>query len=394
MPDLWPSPESKAIVDDDGQTPTFATCACCGCTFGRDDTSPDEIRGASSPVAIGRRGLARRHEEAPGLEPQGSARATPAVHASSSPRLRGAGPAPVPFRFAGTTPFEGLVVRVVGIGGGNGWATSRERSAAKDAVLFAPLRTNQAIVVAGGMGYVVELDTRTLVRSFGGAINELFYLPSREVVIYGNGLWFECEGPDGLVWKTPRLSWDGTEDVRLDGLFLRGRAFDVNDQAWHRFSVNIETGDVDGGAKPPPEVGFLGRHCRATCTPSRLRLRGKRQEKNEKKVKGTSPGARDTAGRALSLPLAIPFHPLLGLIRFCRRCLRHGRFFTGRRSRSRRRRPAIPDDRGGAPSVTAPSETMVPSSFLTGGRLVRRGLNDDHRGGRRRQHDRLRRSVR
>jgi hypothetical protein len=244
--------QSEAIWDDDGQTPTFATCACCGCTFGRDDTSPDEIR---AHRAQWRSAGAAWHDDAkrpPDWSLKDQLARLPRFTLRVLPGLRGAGPAPVPFRFAGTSPFEGLVVEFVGIGGGE-WVGNFQRAiGTKDAVLFAPLRTDQAIVVSGGMGYVVELDTRTLVRSFGGALNELFYLPSREVVIYGNGLWFECEGPDGLVWKTPRLSWDGTEDVRLDGRFLRGSAFDVNDQAWHRFSVNIETGDVEGGAKPPP----------------------------------------------------------------------------------------------------------------------------------------------
>jgi hypothetical protein len=101
------------------------------------------------------------------------------------------------------------------------------------------------------MGYVVEVESRSLVRTFGGAVSELFFLPDREAVIYGNGLWFECEGADGLIWKTPRLAWDGTKDVRLEGSLLSGNAFDAGAEAWRPFVVDIDTGALEGGAKPP-----------------------------------------------------------------------------------------------------------------------------------------------
>lgn len=245
--------QSEPIWDADGQTPSFATCACCGCTFGRDDTSPDAVRGyrAQWRVRAADEVWFDESQKPAGWRLRDQLARLPRFTFRVLPSLRGAGPAPVPFRFAGTNSFDGLVVEFTGIGGGEWVGTFQRAIGNKDAVLFTPSRTDQAIVVAGGMGYVVELETRTLVRSFGGALNDLFYLPERESVIFGNGLWFECEGPEGLVWRTPRLSWDGTENVRIEGPLLRGSAFDVNDQAWHPFAVDLESGDVEGGAKPP-----------------------------------------------------------------------------------------------------------------------------------------------
>lgn len=243
--------QSEPIWGPDGRTPTLLVCACCGCTFGREDASPQTIRahrerwrsGGAAWLDPGSKPADWRIEEQLAGLPRFTLRVLPS--------LRGAGPASVPFRFAGTGPFEGLVVEFVGIGGGE-WVGNFQRGiGAKDAVLFSPLRTDQAIVVAGGMGYVVELDTHALVRTFGGAVNDLFYLPEREVVIVGNGLWFECEGPSGILWRTQRVSWDGTQDVRLDRNVIRGSAFDVHDQGWHPFTVDIETGTVEGGAEPP-----------------------------------------------------------------------------------------------------------------------------------------------
>jgi hypothetical protein len=244
-------PQGQAIWDDDGQTPSFATCACCGCTFGRDDTSPATIRAYRAEWrATGAAWFDAAQKPADWQLKDQLAR-LPRFTFRVLPSLRGAGPAPVPFRFAGRDPFDGFVVEFVGIGGGE-WVGNFQRAiGTKDAVLFAPRRTDHVIVIAGGMGYVVEIESRTLVRTFGGAVNDLFYLPDRDAVIFGNGLWFECEGADGRIWKTPRLAWDGTKDVRLEGSLLSGNAFDAGEEAWRPFVVDIETGALEGGAKPP-----------------------------------------------------------------------------------------------------------------------------------------------
>ena len=243
--------QGEPIWGADGRDPSLLRCACCGCTFGREDASPQAIRTQRERWRSGGAVWSEPAKKPAGWRIEEQLAGLPRFTLRILPSLRGAGPASVPFRFAGTDLFEGLVVEFVGIGGGE-WVGNFQRGiGSKDAVLFAPLRTGQAVVVAGGMGYVVELDTHALVRCFGGAVNDLFYLPAREAIIFGNGLWFECEGPSGLLWRTQRVSWDGTQDVRLDGSYVLGNAFDVNDQAWHPFAVDIESGAVEGGAQPP-----------------------------------------------------------------------------------------------------------------------------------------------
>ncbi len=248
--------QDVAIWGPDGRTPAAGACACCGCIFGQDDTSPQAIRAYRLEWRSAGAVWSDETKKPAGWRFEDQLARLPRFTFRLLPSLRGAGPAPVPFRFAGTTPFEGLAVELTAIGGGE-WVGNFQRAiGTKDAVLFAPGRTDHVLVVAGGMGYVVELDSHALVRSFGGALNELFYLPERERIVFGNGLWFECEGPEGVVWRTPRLSWDGTEDVHLDGALLRGRAYDVNDQAWRPFAVDLETGEVEGGARAPEGVSL------------------------------------------------------------------------------------------------------------------------------------------
>jgi hypothetical protein len=69
-------------------------------------------------------------------------------------------------------------------------------------------------------------------------------------MIFGNGLWFECVGPEGMRWRTRRISWDGMMEVSLDGKRLHGNALDLDD-SWARFDVDIDTGEVTGGSYPP-----------------------------------------------------------------------------------------------------------------------------------------------
>jgi hypothetical protein len=75
-------------------------------------------------------------------------------------------------------------------------------------------------------------------------------------VIFGNGLWFEAVGPNGLQWRSRRLSWDGVRDVSVSGHVLRGDAYapEGPDGAWYPFEVDLNTGDVTGGSYTGPPM--------------------------------------------------------------------------------------------------------------------------------------------
>ena len=101
------------------------------------------------------------------------------------------------------------------------------------------------MVIAGGQAYVIDVATRALIRTFGGQITDVLYVPARERTIFGNGLWFECVGAEGLLWRTRRISWDGMKEVSLDGERLHGNAY-APDDTWSPFDVDLDTGEVTG----------------------------------------------------------------------------------------------------------------------------------------------------
>jgi hypothetical protein len=243
----------EAIWDEDGQTPTFATCACCGCTFGREDRTPEEIRAHRDRWRLHGEAWFDESKKPEGWRIEEQILFIPRFTFRVLPGLQGAGPGPVSFTFAGSARqhAEGFVVEFMRITGGS-WVGNFQRGiGTKSAAMPEPLRTDRAIVIAGGTGYLVELESRALVRTFGGAINDVLYLPSHEALIFGNGLWFECANPDGLRWKTQRISWDGMQGVRLEGERILGEAFDTAKGQWLPFDVDVVTGDVVGGADPP-----------------------------------------------------------------------------------------------------------------------------------------------
>ena len=55
-------------------------------------------------------------------------------------------------------------------------------------------------------------------------------------------------GPEGLLWHTRRLSWDGFTELRIIGEELVGLAWSPIDNEWSSFQVDLRTGRSSGGA--------------------------------------------------------------------------------------------------------------------------------------------------
>lgn len=107
------------------------------------------------------------------------------------------------------------------------------------------------LVIAGGQGYLIEPDTRSVAATFGGAIEEVIrHEPRRALVFNHQGLHFDSLGPDGIQWTSKRISWDGFRDIAVSGSVLTGQASDAVHDTWRAFRLDLETGEVVGGAYP------------------------------------------------------------------------------------------------------------------------------------------------
>jgi hypothetical protein len=244
--------QAQPIWGEDGNTPTYDVCPCCGCDFGCSDDLPEAIlRHRQHWLAEG--AAWREPRMKPGswkLEDQ--LRALPAFYFRLLPGLPGTGPAPVQFSERGrSTHSEGTVVEFTTAAGAKWVGNFQPGMYGTTAVLRAPGSQDRAMVIAKGEGYIVEPQRRALVGTFGGDIIDVFSIPDRDALIFGNGLRFECYGEGRLRWKTKRISWDGMMHAALEGDHLRGEAFDPMTDGWLKFSVDLETGETIGGSYPP-----------------------------------------------------------------------------------------------------------------------------------------------
>ncbi len=244
-------PQDEPIWGHDGQSPTYGICACCGCEFGYEDCLPEAIgRHRDEWLASGVWFNATKRPENWNKEDQ--LRKLARFHFRVLPGLPGTGSPPVPFNLTGTPIHsEGFVVEFTGATGKTWVGNFRVGLGGASGVMVVLGRTDQALVLARGQAYVVEPETCALVRTCGGQITEAFVMPDREAIVLGNGLWFECLAPNGLRWRTRRISWDGMVKVSLCGETLGGQAFNPVGDTWMPFEVDIDTGDVRGGSYPP-----------------------------------------------------------------------------------------------------------------------------------------------
>lgn len=141
---------------------------------------------------------------------------------------------------------EGLVVRFAD-GEGRQWVGNFQPGlGGVDTVLDHP-DGRRVFVIAGGQGYIVDPEDRSSRNYFGGNIESAISLPGLGV-IFGNGLWFEAIGPDGPLWKSDRISWDGMQNLEITGQTLTGEAWDPMQECWVRFELDVATGHSQGGS--------------------------------------------------------------------------------------------------------------------------------------------------
>jgi len=107
-------------------------------------------------------------------------------------------------------------------------------------------------VVAGGAAYLVNLESKTA-SNLAWPVEFLDYVASQNVMVMGNGLWFEAIGARGAVWRSRRISWDGMRSLQRHGDEIRGEAYSpMGPPDWLPFTLHLATGDVEGGSYNGP----------------------------------------------------------------------------------------------------------------------------------------------
>jgi hypothetical protein len=106
------------------------------------------------------------------------------------------------------------------------------------------------IVISGGQAYVIDPEERRLLATFGGQICTALPAPHANLLILGHLTYLEAWNSNAVQWKTPRISWDGIRDLKVEQDYVRGLAWSPIEDCQIPFSVDLKTGMVEGGAYP------------------------------------------------------------------------------------------------------------------------------------------------
>ena len=108
--------------------------------------------------------------------------------------------------------------------------------------------TLNAIVVSAGDLWIIDLPARTASLTLP-AVEAMWEVQNPDGwVMSRQDLAFVRLGPQGLMWHTRRLSWDGFDQIEINQYELRGLAWSPLDDKWCPFSVELETGKSAGGS--------------------------------------------------------------------------------------------------------------------------------------------------
>ena len=107
---------------------------------------------------------------------------------------------------------------------------------------------HNVLVLARGDVWVVNPSTRQASLQDVGAIDYWEVMNPSGFVFSLHGLEFWRLSPDGVLWHTRKLSWDGFCDLAIIDNKLVGQAWNAVDDKWVRFEVDLDTGRSIGGA--------------------------------------------------------------------------------------------------------------------------------------------------
>lgn len=166
------------------------------------------------------------------------------------PGLPATGPWPEQFSATGMGKHrEGVVVRF-SPAVGPAWVGNFQRGLTRFDVVVPHPDGRQVVVIAGGQGYVVDPESRGVTDQFGGAISQVHGVSEPPLMIFEHqGIAFEAIGPGGHAWVTPRLSWDGFRNVRIEGCKLLGEACNPVEGTYDPFEIDLVSGITRGGSK-------------------------------------------------------------------------------------------------------------------------------------------------
>jgi hypothetical protein len=120
--------------------------------------------------------------------------------------------------------------------------------------VFACPNPGEMCAVAGGYAYII--DTARPEHCTPIALKPVVALhPSvtQELLLFVGFHSIVAWGRNGIVWESGRLSWEGVRILSIDGNVLHGMGWNLLTDREVAFSLDLLTGQHQGGGFPPPQ---------------------------------------------------------------------------------------------------------------------------------------------
>lgn len=104
------------------------------------------------------------------------------------------------------------------------------------------------VVLSRGDCWIVDSEQRSATRILPAIEALLDVHDPPGFVLNSQGMAFARIGPDGLLWHTRRLSFDGFDRLQIAGGELTGVAWSPLEDRWLPFQVDLRTGSSRGGS--------------------------------------------------------------------------------------------------------------------------------------------------
>lgn len=119
--------------------------------------------------------------------------------------------------------------------------------------VFACSNPDEICTVAGGYAYIIdatqpERSTHITLKP----VVEVRVLIAQELLLFVGFHAIVAWGRSGLAWESARLSWEGVRITGIDGNMLRGMGWNLMTDQEVPFSLDLLTGQHQGGGFTPP----------------------------------------------------------------------------------------------------------------------------------------------
>jgi len=164
---------------------------------------------------------------------------------------------------------EGRIVRVKPRGG-DPWigVFASGRAGGTDRLLSCP-SPDWLCVVSGNRAYLVDTQDPDRWELVKGGWPVVQVIPAKEakLLLFAGDTDIEAWGPNGIAWRSARLSLDGLRNLAVKGMMLQGEGW--NPDVWEEFTLDLGSGRHDGG----PDLAEIDRTQRRPAAWRRLLVR-------------------------------------------------------------------------------------------------------------------------